>query len=78
MRHGSHLTTATKCDDISCSEVIRALRLEDDPELEKIEDEIDNCNTETEEWKERKVEAEANAKGLLLTLRCLPCLSIVL
>ena len=55
---------ATKCDDISCSEVIRALRLEDDSELEKIEDEIDNCNSETEEWKERKAEAEANAKGL--------------
>ncbi|KAI0758261.1 Dynamin family-domain-containing protein [Irpex lacteus] len=54
---------ATKCDDISCSEVIRALRLEDDPELQKIEDEIDTCNVETEDWKEKKAEAEANAKA---------------
>lgn len=39
------------------------MRLEDDPELQKIEDEIDICNVETEDWKEKKAEAEANAKG---------------
>ncbi|RPD61950.1 hypothetical protein L226DRAFT_613292 [Lentinus tigrinus ALCF2SS1-7] len=52
---------ATKCDDISCSEVIRALNLDEDPELEAIEEEIDKCKTETEEWKVKKAEAEAAA-----------------
>lgn len=54
---------ATKCDDISCSEVIRALNLDDDPELEEIEAEIDQCKSEHEEWKEKKDEAESLAKG---------------
>ena len=54
---------ATKCDDISCSEVIHALRLEDDPELEEIEAEIESCKTEHDEWKEKKEEAESLAKG---------------
>ncbi|KAI0786384.1 hypothetical protein C8Q75DRAFT_771545 [Abortiporus biennis] len=53
---------ASKCDDISCSEVIRALNLDDDPELERIEEEIDSCKVEEEEWKEKKVEAENNAR----------------
>ncbi|TFK83640.1 hypothetical protein K466DRAFT_528541 [Polyporus arcularius HHB13444] len=52
---------ASKCDDISCSEVIRALGLDDDPELEAIEEEIDQSKTETEEWKVKKAEAEAAA-----------------
>ncbi|KAI0721894.1 Dynamin family-domain-containing protein [Cerioporus squamosus] len=52
---------ASKCDDISCSEVIRALNLDDDPELDAIEEEIDRCKTETEEWKVKKAEAEAAA-----------------
>ncbi|GJE84682.1 nuclear GTPase SLIP-GC [Phanerochaete sordida] len=60
---------ATKCDDISCSEVIRALKLEDDPELEAIEDEIDRCQNEMDEWKDKKQEAEAAAKEMDQTLK---------
>jgi septal ring factor EnvC (AmiA/AmiB activator) len=55
---------ASKCDDISCTEVIRALNLEDDPKLEDIEDRIDQYNEETSEWKKKKSEAEKSAKGL--------------
>ncbi|CAL1702209.1 unnamed protein product [Somion occarium] len=55
---------ATKCDDISCSEVIRALNLDDDPELEPIEEEIDTCRAEMAEWKEKKDDAEAAAKAV--------------
>ena len=62
----SLLLPATKCDDISCSEVIRALNLDDDPELEKINDEIDQCHEDTDTWKEKKGDAEAAAKGLLI------------
>ena len=54
---------ATKCDDISCSEVIRALNLDDDPELEGIEEEITNSKHEIDEWKDKKTEAENAAKG---------------
>ena len=63
-RRFSPRITATKCDDISCSEVIRALKLEDDPELEQIEAEIEQCQDETAEWKEKKEEAENNARGM--------------
>lgn len=60
---------ATKCDDISCSEVIRALKLDDDPELEAIEDEIERCQDEMKEWKRKKEEAEINAKETEQTLK---------
>lgn len=55
---------ASKCDDISCSEVIRALQLEEDPELEEIEERIDQYKEETSEWKQKKAAAERNAKGI--------------
>ncbi len=55
---------ATKCDDISCSEVIHALRLEDDSHLEEIEAEIESCKEEHDEWTEKKEEAESSARGL--------------
>ncbi|KAJ3510297.1 hypothetical protein NLJ89_g4757 [Agrocybe chaxingu] len=55
---------ASKCDDISCSEVIRALRLEDDPELENIEDRLSSLKSETSEWKKKKSDAEKEIKGL--------------
>ncbi|PIL36747.1 hypothetical protein GSI_00436 [Ganoderma sinense ZZ0214-1] len=55
---------ATKCDDISCSEVIRALNLDDDPELEGIEEEITNSKHEIDEWKDKKTEAENAAKDV--------------
>jgi hypothetical protein len=55
--------TASKCDDISCSEVIRALNLEDDPELEEIEGRIDQYADETNEWKKKKTVAEKLTKS---------------
>lgn len=55
---------ASKCDDISCTEVIPALNLEDDPQLEEIESRIDQYNEETSEWKKRKSEAEKAAKAI--------------
>lgn len=63
----ANLHIASKCDDISCSEVIRALNLDDDPELEAIEEEIDQSKTETEEWKAKKAEAEAAAHGMSMS-----------
>ncbi|EPQ59276.1 hypothetical protein GLOTRDRAFT_136192 [Gloeophyllum trabeum ATCC 11539] len=55
---------ATKCDDISCSEVIRALNLDDEPELVEIEGRIEQCNDDMEEWKEKKSEADQVVKGV--------------
>lgn len=49
---------ASKCDDISCGEVIRALNLEEDPELEDIENRIEQNSTEAREWKDKKADAE--------------------
>jgi len=57
------LVIASKCDDISCSEVIRALNLDDDPELEGIEERISQYARETREWKHKKAEAEQTAKS---------------
>ncbi|KAJ8590321.1 hypothetical protein M405DRAFT_897528 [Rhizopogon salebrosus TDB-379] len=50
---------ASKCDDVSCSEVIFALGLEDDPELEEIEGRIEQYKEETEELKEKKADASS-------------------
>lgn len=41
------------------------MSLEDDPELERIESEIEQCNVELRSWKKKKSEAEASAKGSL-------------
>ncbi|KAH8106194.1 hypothetical protein BXZ70DRAFT_422562 [Cristinia sonorae] len=60
---------ATKCDDISCSEVIRALNLDDDPELEVIEDQLETCKAEIGECKEKKAAAEASAKEIDQSLK---------
>ncbi|KAF8897466.1 hypothetical protein BD779DRAFT_1432811 [Infundibulicybe gibba] len=54
---------ASKCDDISCSEVIRALHLDGDPELEEIEERIDTNEEESREWRQRKSQAEDLLKG---------------
>jgi hypothetical protein len=59
------LSTASKCDDISCSEVIRALRLEDDPVLEEIEARIDQYAAETKECKKKKAAADGLIKGIV-------------
>ena len=55
---------ATKCDDISCSEVIRALNLDDDQELEEIEEEIEKCKNDSDAWKVKKADAESASKGM--------------
>ena len=54
---------ASKTDDISCSEVIRALQLEEDPELEEIEERLDQYKEETSDWKQKKILADKSAKG---------------
>jgi hypothetical protein len=56
---------ATKCDDISCSEVIPALKLDDDPELEAIDDRIDDCTERATEWKQKEKEAKGAVKGIV-------------
>jgi hypothetical protein len=70
--------SATKCDDISCSEVIRALQLEDDPVLEDIESRIDQYHEEMEVWKEEKTEAERGCKCLYAILAFLTRLILLL
>jgi hypothetical protein len=37
--------------------------LEEDPELEEIEERIDQYKDETRDWKQKKTVAEKNAKG---------------
>ncbi|KAG6857364.1 hypothetical protein H0H87_005667 [Tephrocybe sp. NHM501043] len=55
---------ASKCDDVSCSEVIRALRLEDEPELEEIEARLEGFDEETTNWKATKGFEEKSAKAI--------------
>lgn len=54
---------ASKCDDISCSEVISALGLHGDPELEAIEERIDEFQEQITEKKKKKTEAEKIIKS---------------
>ena len=54
---------ATKADDISCSEVIRALKLEDDEEIEAIEEKIDAIKDDRKEWKNSMTAAQRDVKG---------------
>jgi hypothetical protein len=69
--------TASKCDDISCGEVIRALNLEDEPELEDVEARISDNTRETRQWKTRKETAEATLKCKTSLLFPVPCLNVV-
>ncbi|KAJ7179183.1 hypothetical protein C8R46DRAFT_1072781 [Mycena filopes] len=55
---------ATKCDDISCSEAIRALGLDDDEELEVIEEKINRIRDNTSEWKKKKGAADRLVKSV--------------
>ncbi|ESK97641.1 hypothetical protein Moror_17503 [Moniliophthora roreri MCA 2997] len=55
---------ASKTDDISCSEVINALDLHDEPELEAIEEELYSNSEETKEFKKRKNAAKAACKAI--------------
>ncbi|THV08632.1 hypothetical protein K435DRAFT_883341 [Dendrothele bispora CBS 962.96] len=60
---------ASKCDDISCSEVISALNLDDETELQDIEDEIERNEEETKERKEEKSNAVKLIKAIDLELK---------
>lgn len=53
---------ATKCDDVSCQEVINSLELDNEPELQEIESRLDQIHDESREWKEKKTNAERAAK----------------
>ncbi|KAK7470729.1 hypothetical protein VKT23_002151 [Stygiomarasmius scandens] len=55
---------ASKCDDISCSEVIDALNLDDDPDLQDIEDEIENNEDESKVCEKAKAAAEKSIKAI--------------
>lgn len=66
-----HLNSASKCDDISCSEVIRALKLEDDPTLEEIEDRLGNFRTNISKYKKQKNAADKLIKGTSTKCRLL-------
>ncbi|KDQ17600.1 hypothetical protein BOTBODRAFT_29776 [Botryobasidium botryosum FD-172 SS1] len=60
---GSAITfVATKCDDISSSEIIRALQLKDDPVLQKIEADLGELQSETRKWKSKMTAAEKTLK----------------
>ncbi|KAF9263480.1 hypothetical protein L218DRAFT_979928 [Marasmius fiardii PR-910] len=54
----------SKTDDISCSEVINALNLEDDPELETIEEEIDDNKEESKKYMHRKTEIKRKCRDI--------------
>ncbi|KAJ7700013.1 hypothetical protein B0H17DRAFT_274436 [Mycena rosella] len=60
---------ASKCDDIACSEVIRALNLDDDPELEEIQERIDQLADETTETKKNKAATDRSLKSLETELK---------
>jgi len=61
----NNLLIASKCDDISCSEVIRALQLEDDPVLEEIEGRIEEANEQVKALKDEKEAATKEIKRRL-------------
>ncbi|KAG1863428.1 P-loop containing nucleoside triphosphate hydrolase protein [Suillus tomentosus] len=60
---------ATKCDDISCSEVITTLDLKDDPALKKINKCIISCKKETSELKLKKADTESLTEVILGRLK---------
>lgn len=62
------MPAATKCDDISCSEVIRALQLRKDSNLVRVEKEIQEAKEQFNEWKERKIEAKSNIESASILL----------
>lgn len=54
---------ATKTDDLSCTEVIGALGLDDHPELVKVEAALDEALSGTEEWTATLEHATKEMKG---------------
>ncbi|KAF9569032.1 hypothetical protein CPC08DRAFT_790765 [Agrocybe pediades] len=55
---------ATKCDDVSCQEIIPALDLGDDPDLEEIQDRLDDLAREIKASKKAKRDAEILKKSI--------------
>ncbi|KAF7313741.1 hypothetical protein HMN09_00531200 [Mycena chlorophos] len=55
---------ATKCDDISCSEVIQNLNLYDEPELEDIQNRLHQHTKEASESKKKRAEVDGRVKAL--------------
>ncbi|KAG5641399.1 hypothetical protein DXG03_005335 [Asterophora parasitica] len=55
---------ASKCDDVSCSEVVRALNLADDPEYEEIQDKLDQYEIDMSQWKTTKKGADKLTKAI--------------
>ncbi|KAG6813480.1 hypothetical protein H0H92_010505 [Tricholoma furcatifolium] len=62
---------ASKCDDVSCSEVIRALHLEDDTTLEEIEARLETYDDESDTFKQTKSSAAKTAKAIESELKTL-------
>ncbi|KAG6874835.1 hypothetical protein C0992_006356 [Termitomyces sp. T32_za158] len=62
-------TGTSKCDDVSCSEIIRALQLEEDPELEAIEERIESFDDEKYTWKKTRGFVEESLKAMEKELR---------
>ncbi|KIK65342.1 hypothetical protein GYMLUDRAFT_70455 [Collybiopsis luxurians FD-317 M1] len=65
---------ASKTDDISCTEVISALHLEDDSELEAIQEELDKLNDERADWTRKRKQSDKLVKAVekeLKTLRAI-------
>ncbi|KAJ7095314.1 hypothetical protein B0H15DRAFT_881283 [Mycena belliarum] len=60
---------ATKCDDISCSEVIQSLNLEDEPALGEIQEKIEKIKEETSESKKKKTALDRELKSLTADLK---------
>lgn len=60
---------ASKCDDISCGEVIRALHLEDDPQLEDIEEKLSALERDSSSSKRQKKDTEKLVKEIEAELK---------
>ncbi|EMD41186.1 hypothetical protein CERSUDRAFT_91948 [Gelatoporia subvermispora B] len=54
---------ATKCDDISCAEVIKALHLNNDPGLMAIEGSIQEAKEQLDNWKKQKAAADSSIRA---------------
>ncbi len=65
---------ATKCDDVSCTEAINSLNLEDDPDLEDIEKRLSDAHDEIKENRSKKTAAEKLAKGPYILTAQITCI----
>ncbi|KAG8885149.1 hypothetical protein FRB97_001967 [Tulasnella sp. 331] len=60
---------ATKTDEIYCNEIVTTLNLEDDPDLEEIEERIDQLRQEERRKKRLKTDTEGEAKSICPKLK---------